>query len=228
MRAFYIFHIFTGIVLISMLVVTFKMRDSPAGRSGVVEVAPASGSDPAGLQPARAPREPLTFVDHQGEAVSELDFRGKHSLVFFGYTSCPDVCPMNLTVMASAMRELGGEAPRVQPLFITFDPERDTPEVLAKYVKHFHPSLLGLTGSREEIAAATRAYGVYYKVSFRDSEVPGKFDFEHSSQTYLIDPGGRAIALFEHDSDPAEMAEEIRNALAKSARGSEAEPKGVE
>jgi cytochrome oxidase Cu insertion factor (SCO1/SenC/PrrC family) len=219
MRAIYFLHIFTGILLIGMLVVVFKMKDVTSGHSGVVSVTRSADSNSAALQPSRAPRDPLTFIDQRGRPVSEEDFYCKFALVFFGYASCPDVCPGNLATMASAMRKLDAVGDWVQPIFISFDPLRDTPEMLQRYVEHFHPRLLGLTGSPEEIAAATRAYGVYYKVSSRDPEDPARFDFEHSSQSYLIDPTGEAVALFRHDSNSTEMAEVIIRKVAEYTEG---------
>jgi protein SCO1/2 len=104
---------------------------------------------------------PFSLTDHTGRKVTDKDFLGKYMLVFFGYTYCPDLCPTELQVMSAALDKLGAKADDIQPIFITFDPQRDTPEVLKLYISNFHPRLVGLTGTPEEIAAA-KAYRVYY------------------------------------------------------------------
>ncbi|MBJ20096.1 MAG: SCO family protein [bacterium] len=164
----------------------------------------------SGDQAPQAGPEGLAFTDHTGRAVSERDFSGRYMLVFFGYTHCPDVCPGNLSIMSAAMRRLGRAAEAVQPVFITFDPARDTPEILAEYVRHFHPRLTGLTGTPAQIEAATRSYGVVFERA--DAGGGGEaadYSLRHTSQTYLIGPNGRGVAIFEHDSNPEEMASEI-------------------
>ncbi|MAG32040.1 MAG: SCO family protein [Deltaproteobacteria bacterium] len=154
----------------------------------------------------------LTFVDHTGRAVSEADFFGRYLLVFFGYTHCPDVCPGGLTVLSAAMRELGTAGDAVQPVFITFDPARDTPQVLAEYVRHFHPRLTGLTGTQQEIVAAAKSYGVLFE---RDDDGLGTSDYSlrHSAMTYLIGPDGKGLKIFEYDSNASEMAAAVRALL---------------
>jgi cytochrome oxidase Cu insertion factor (SCO1/SenC/PrrC family) len=152
----------------------------------------------------------LTFRDHTGRAVSESDFAGSFQLVFFGYTECPDVCPSNLVVMGEALRVLGEDADRVQPIFVTLDPERDGPGTLAEYVTHFHPRLVGLTGDSAQIAAAATAYGVYVeRVEAGPGAEAGSYSLSHTAQTYLIGPDGEGLAIFEHGSDPRAMAAEI-------------------
>ncbi|HUE45091.1 MAG TPA: SCO family protein, partial [Aestuariivirgaceae bacterium] len=123
---------------------------------------------------------PFTLTAHTGERVSDDAFRGKFMLVAFGFTHCPDVCPAELQVMTAALDSMGQAADRVQPLFITIDPERDTAEHLADYMAHFHPRLIGLTGSADEIAAVADAYHVWYeKVQQGDSD----YVMDHTSIT---------------------------------------------
>src|SRR6185312_12588134 len=105
---------------------------------------------------------PFTLVGKDGKPVTDQDFRGKYMLVFFGFTHCPDICPAELQMVAEALDRLGDKANEVIPIFISVDPERDTPEVLAAYVKSFGPKFVGLTGSPDQIAAATKAYRVSY------------------------------------------------------------------
>ena len=104
---------------------------------------------------------PFSLVDQTGKRVTDKDYRGKYMLVFFGYTNCPDICPAGLQVMSAALEKLGHRGDDIVPLFITVDPERDTPQKLAAYVKNFSPRLIGLTGSPSDVAAAAKAYRVF-------------------------------------------------------------------
>jgi cytochrome oxidase Cu insertion factor (SCO1/SenC/PrrC family) len=105
---------------------------------------------------------PFSLTDQTGRPVTDADYRGRYMLIYFGFTFCPDVCPTELQVMATALDQLGRQADEVQPIFITIDPERDTPSQLAGYVSQFHPRMAGLTGTPEQIASVARAYRVYY------------------------------------------------------------------
>ncbi|MGH7187105.1 MAG: SCO family protein, partial [Pseudomonadota bacterium] len=110
---------------------------------------------------AAAPGGPFSLIDHFGQPVTDMSYRGKYLVLVFGYTSCPDVCPTTLNTVAAAMAQLGDKAQSVQPLFVTVDPERDTPTVLARFVAAFHPRLVGLTGDPAQIRQVTRDYRVY-------------------------------------------------------------------
>jgi protein SCO1/2 len=140
---------------------------------------------------------PFSLIDHTGKRVTEKDFRGRHLLVFFGFTFCPDVCPAGLQVIAAALDRLGPKAERVTPLFITVDPERDTPERLAQYVQSFHPRLVGLTGTPAEIQAAAAAYRVFHKIVKHEKSAT-EYTMEHTSVIYLMDPAGEFVAHFTH------------------------------
>ena len=156
---------------------------------------------------------PFELVDSSGKTVTDKDFRGKYLLVFFGYTNCPDVCPTTLNDVALAMDALGDLADKVQPLFISVDPERDTPESMGGYVAQFHPSIIGLTGSPAQIAAAAKAYRVYYKKSVPEDEAGKKDPFylmDHSAFTYLMSPDGSFLKHFSYGTKPDAMAEAIR------------------
>lgn len=214
MRGFYLFHVATGVALIAMLVGFYNLKNDASGRSGVIESVASSGTVGAAILPPRVSEEPLTFTNHLGEPVSELDYRGRHSLIFFGYASCPDVCPGNLVAMRRALDLLGEEAQSVQPLFVSFDPERDTPEVLSTYVAHFDPRLIGLTGTTEEIEAAALAYGVYYEVAKEEGTSEPTGEIHHTSNTFFLGPEGEARAIFRHNTNPEEMASIIRSKLA--------------
>lgn len=152
---------------------------------------------------------PFSLVDHTGRSVTESDYRGHFLLVYFGFTYCPDVCPTELQVMATALEELGRKAERVQPLFITVDPERDTTSVLADYVKHFYPRLVGLTGSVDQIAAVARAYRVYFAKEPESQAGGSSYNVNHSSYIYLMDPAGRFLDHFTFGTAPEEIARRI-------------------
>jgi len=154
---------------------------------------------------------PFSLTDQNGAARNDADFRGKLMLVYFGYTYCPDICPTTLAAMSQALDRLGSESNQVQPIFITVDPERDTPAQMKLYAANFHPRLLALTGSAEQVAVAEKAYRVYAK---KVAE-PGKADYlmDHSSFIYLMDRNGKLAALISPGTDPDAMAAAIRRHL---------------
>ncbi|PKQ02243.1 MAG: SCO family protein, partial [Alphaproteobacteria bacterium HGW-Alphaproteobacteria-12] len=126
---------------------------------------------------------PFTLVNDAGETVTDETFRGRYMLIYFGFTFCPDVCPTELGIMSAALDQLGDEAEKVQPLFVTIDPERDTPEVMARYVTLFHPRLTGLTGTPEQIAHIAKAYHVFYRKA--EDETSTDYTMDHSSIVFL-------------------------------------------
>jgi protein SCO1/2 len=141
-----------------------------------------------------------------GRTVTDASFRGKWLLVYFGYTFCPDVCPTTLMSMAQALQKLGPVADKVQPVFITVDPERDTPQHIGDYVKDFDPRFVGLAGSREQVAAAARAFHVYYSVRQLGNN---EYVIDHSSFIYVIDPNGKFMRLLTGDLPGHELADQI-------------------
>ena len=156
---------------------------------------------------------PFTLTDHTGRKVTDKDFRGHYMLVFFGYTYCPDICPTELQVMSAALDNLGAKADAIQPIFITFDPQRDTPEVLKQYVSNFHPRLVGLTGTPEEIALAAKAYRVFYN-RLENTSGPDTYLMDHSTITYLMDRQGKFLKHFSYSTDAAALAKAIAEAIA--------------
>ena len=152
---------------------------------------------------------PFVLVDHTGAERTEADLKGRHALIYFGYSFCPDVCPTALADMLIALDELGPAAARVQPVFITIDPDRDTPAVLKDYIPNFHPRLIGLSGSAAQIGKAARAYRVYY-AKVDDPEAGDNYLMDHSSVIYLMDPDGRYLTHFSHGTGPDTMAKRLR------------------
>jgi len=155
---------------------------------------------------------PFRLESGAGNIVTAGDFRGKYMLVYFGYTFCPDICPTALNAMTAAQRSLGSRSEDLAPIFITLDPERDTPEVMRRYTMALSPTLIGLTGTQDEIAKVAREYRVYYS---RHATGPGPDDYsmDHSSIIYLMGPDGRFIAPIPAGQSPAEMAAEIRRLM---------------
>ena len=150
----------------------------------------------------------LALNGHDGKPRTLADFRGKAVLVFFGYTHCPDVCPTTLADAAQALKTLGKDGDRVQVLFVTVDPERDTPEVLAKYVPAFDPRFLGLHGDATAIQKAAKEFKIYYEK--RAGKAPGEYTMDHSGQSYVFDPQGRIRLLLRHDRLSQDLAEDLR------------------
>ncbi len=155
---------------------------------------------------------PFSLTDGTGKRVTDKDYRGRYMLVFFGYTSCPDICPAGLQLIAAALDKLGTKADRVTPIFISVDPGRDTPEKLAAYVKNFSSRLVGLTGTPEEIATVAKAYKVYYKKVPNDAS-PGDYTMDHSAIIYLMDPDGEFVAHFTPATSVDEMAAKLDKIL---------------
>ena len=149
---------------------------------------------------------------HDGIRVTNRDFEGSYSLLFFGYTYCPDVCPAGLQVMSAALEKLGDQADDIQPVFITIDPQRDTQDVMASYVENFHPRLIGLTGSDEDIARAAKAYRIYYAKAGGD-ETGQDYLMDHSSILYLMGPKGKFVKHFTYGTDAQALAAAIKSAI---------------
>jgi cytochrome oxidase Cu insertion factor (SCO1/SenC/PrrC family) len=148
---------------------------------------------------------PFVLTDHTGARVTDQTFRGQYMLVFFGFTYCPDICPTELQLISEAMDRLKpATAQKITPVFITIDPDRDTPAVMAEYIAHFHPRLVGLTGTPEEIATAARAYRVYYQ------KAPGSegddYFMDHSAIVFLMGPEGQYLSHFSPGTSAEAMA----------------------
>lgn len=163
-------------------------------------------------------RSDFNLVDHTGRPVTEADYADHWQLVFFGFTNCPDVCPTTLAYMATVLDLLGADAEQVAPLFITVDPERDTPEVMANFISNFHPRLVGLTGSRTQVSEAAQSFKVYHE-QLANAEAPDGYTMAHSGYIYLMRPNGRFEAVFlEGDQPPEDLAKAIETRLDETGR----------
>lgn len=157
---------------------------------------------------------PFTLTNQDGQRVTEQDFRGKYMLIFFGFTFCPDVCPSELQVMSAALDQLGPQGDKIQPVFITIDPERDTPEAMKVYISNFHPRMVGLTGSADDIAKVAKAYRVYYaKAKQAEGAAPGDYLMDHSTILYLMGPDGKFVKHFTYGTDVKTLAEGLRSVV---------------
>jgi len=158
---------------------------------------------------------PFTLVNQDGETVTDADFRGKAMLIYFGFTYCPDICPASLQVMDAALDRLPeDQRSAFQPILISVDPERDTPESLAEYVASdaFPDGLVGLTGSPEQVRAAARAYRVFYS-RVEDDGVSSTYTVDHSSLIYLMGPDGEFVDVFPHATPPDAIAARLQRFL---------------
>ena len=155
---------------------------------------------------------PFELIDGDGRTVTERDFRGRHMLIYFGFTFCPDVCPTTLFSASQALDGIGPAlASKVRLVFVSIDPERDTPEVVKDYAAHFHPGTVGLTGTPEQVAAAARAFRIYYRKA--DPEEDGSYLVDHSSILFLMDGEGRYVTHFGHEATAADMAAALKRLL---------------
>lgn len=177
---------------------------------------------PASPKPVEAPAPERGIVpryllkDPNGRAVTDGDFRGRFQLISFGYTFCPDICPTTLVETAQILKQLGDEAARVQPIFISLDPERDTPEQLKAYTAFFDPRILGLTGSPELVGKAAG----HFKVRYEKVQPPGAshYSIDHSAGMYLLGPDGAFVAKLPYGTPVPDLIDRVREALAEAPR----------
>ena len=191
-----------AIVLAAVLVVAagallaLAVRETPRGAAGTALASAIGG--------------PFRLIDQNGKAVSDADLKGKWQLVFFGYTHCPDTCPTALNEIALALDQLGVKRDEVEIVFITVDPERDTPEVMKSYVQSFDAPIIALTGSPDAVAQAAKAYRVYYAKHPRGD---GDYDMDHSAVIYVMNPEGRFTATFTPDSTADAIAQRLQKLI---------------
>lgn len=191
-RPLVVFAAFAGSLLVGLLVVLWLL----GGMRGVTAPASIGG--------------PFQLTDQSGQTVTEKDLRGKPSLIFFGFTHCPDVCPTSLFEMSEVLRAMGKDADRVNAYFVSVDPERDTPSAMKDYLSSFDPHLKGLTGSAEATAKMITTYRVYAKkVPLKD----GDYTMDHTALIYLMDRDGKFVSPFNLKRTPEAAAEDLRRYL---------------
>ncbi|MBV9929581.1 MAG: SCO family protein [Alphaproteobacteria bacterium] len=191
------------------------MNETPAKRllPLILALLLAACSGAAGEPPLKGARigGPFALTDQDGRTVRDGDFAGKYRIVYFGYTHCPDICPNDLAVIGQAMRRLEKQTPtraaKIQPLFITVDPERDTPAVMKAYTAAFHPRLVGLTGTPQQVAVAAKAYAVWF--AKQPPQPGGGYAVDHSRMTVLMGPKGEPVALLPADQGAEQVAAEL-------------------
>ena len=199
------------IVLISVVILTWRHYIEP--RYFADYRAPASGQENQ-VQSVGKPKigGPFTLVNQDGVTVTEADFKGRYMMIYFGYTYCPDVCPTALSAMGDALDIMGAKADIITPVFITIDPERDDTEAMKMYVENFHPRLVGLTGSVDQIKAAAKSYKAYF-AKVGDGYNDDDYTMDHSSITYLMGPDGKFITHFGHGVEAEAMAKKLAELL---------------
>ncbi len=153
---------------------------------------------------------PFRLLDHNGRSMTEADLKGRPFLVFFGFTHCPDVCPTKLFEVSEVLGKLGPEAKKISALFVTVDPERDTPEKMKEYLSSFNPQLVGLTGDLDAIAAMAKAYRVYFKKMPLEA---GGYTMDHTAIVYLMNKNGEFVAPFNLNRSPEQAAADLRRYL---------------
>jgi protein SCO1/2 len=176
--------------------------------AGTAMMWPSLGSTQVGLAPSvpSSAGGPFALTTVDGSRVTDRSFRGKWLMVYFGYTFCPDICPTTLMEIGNALVGLGPRAERVQALFITLDPRRDTQIVLADYMASFDPRIMALTGTPEEVAVAAKAYRVFYE---RHDTDDGGYLYDHSSYVYIMDADGRFVIALAGDTSGVRLADEV-------------------
>ena len=159
---------------------------------------------------------PFELVDQYGRKFTHEDLKGKYTFLYFGYTHCPDVCPMGLTVIAEALAQLGEERRNFRVVMVSVDPERDTPQVLKDYLENFGPEFIGLTGTPEQIRAMARQWRAFYR---KTPEKNGDYRIDHSAIIFLLDKQGHYLKHFSYNISPERMVQGIREALAQERGG---------
>ncbi|MEZ0223424.1 MAG: SCO family protein [Alphaproteobacteria bacterium] len=164
----------------------------------------------------------FSLTDHNGTAVTEKSWPGKYLLIFFGFTNCPDVCPVTLDKMTSALNQLGDDAAKIQPLFISVDPGRDRPPVLKEYVGHFHKSIVGLTGTPEQLKATEDAYKIY---TSRHNDPNGHdYTFDHSAFVYFMTPEGKMAEVIRSGDKAGDITDKLKPYLTGATPAEEVKP----
>jgi len=195
-------------LLLALLLSLLLGACGPDAGSTTPGKSPFQGTDITGVDWGKD----FQLTDHNGKRRSLADFHGKVVVLFFGYTHCPDVCPTTLGELGITLKRLGPDASKVQVLFVTIDPARDTPDLLAQYVPSFNSTFLGLTGTEEEVAQAAKSFKVFYKK--QEGKSKAGYSMDHSANTFVIDSQGRLRLLFGFGAGAAPLVHDIQQLLA--------------
>lgn len=153
----------------------------------------------------------FALVDHNAKPVTEKSYYGKYTLIFFGFTHCPKICPLGLNTIASVLKKLGSKSAKIAPIFISIDPKRDDVKRMSEYIKNFDPRMIGLTGTQEQVDQVTKSFRAYYsKIKDKDAE---SYSFDHSAVIYLMDRRGGYLMHFSSSQNTDEIAEKIKKIL---------------
>jgi protein SCO1/2 len=209
LRLFLWFTVFTVVAVFGGLYVSERLALSPPGNTEQQQTAEQVAREIVTGE--------FTLVAGDGNVVTDTDFRGEWLLVFFGFTHCPDICPTTLGTMALILDELGEDGRNLQPLFITVDPARDTPDVLAAYVAAFHPKIIGLTGSEEQVADAAKSHAAYYARIPLSEGTAASDDYimDHTAHLYLMDPDGVYATVYSPTHTIESIVSDIRERMAR-------------
>ena len=189
--------VFAGVLVIAAgVLLALALRETPRGAAGTALASAIGG--------------PFQLIDQNGKPFSDADLKGKWHLIFFGYTHCPDACPTALNEMSLALDRLGMKRDEVGVVFITVDPERDTPDALKSYVQSFDAPIVALTGSPEAVAQAAKAYRVFYA---KHPRADGDYDMDHSAVIYVMNPEGRFTATFTPDSSADAIVQRLQKLI---------------
>jgi protein SCO1 len=189
--------VFAGVLVIAAgVLLALALRETPRGATGTALASAIGGQ--------------FQLVDQNGKPFSDANLKGKWHLVFFGYTHCPDACPTALNEMSLALDRLGLKRDEVGVVFITVDPERDTPDVMKSYVQSFDAPIVALTGSPEAVAQAAKAYRVFYA---KHPRADGDYDMDHSAVIYVMNPEGRFTATFTPDSSADAIVQRLQKLI---------------
>ncbi|WP_097063361.1 SCO family protein [Sphingomonas guangdongensis] len=189
-------------------------RVIPAGLLAALLLAGCGGQSAAPTQPPLAGARiggPFTLINQDGRPTSERDFAGRYRIMYFGYTFCPDVCPTDVQTIGAGLKALeqrdAAKAAKAVPIFVSIDPERDTPVVVKEFVANFHPRMVGLTGPLAAITQVAKKYGVYF--AKQKPGASGSYLMDHSRQAYLMSPDGQPMALLPTEAGPEKVADEL-------------------
>ncbi|MDD5241263.1 MAG: SCO family protein [Sulfuricella sp.] len=186
--------------------------------AALICAAPARADAPGGEEQAESGIvSRYLLMNTRGQAVTDQDFPGRFQIIAFGYTFCPDICPTTLAEMSLVMKKLGKQADLLQPIFVTVDPERDTPEVLRNYTAFFNPRIIGLSGSSELVRRVADHFKVRYEKHWEPGAEKNNYSVDHSAGMYLLGPDGNFLAKFAYATPPAEIADRISKLMKENA-----------